>query len=164
MPLVMRELKRIAAAYLAREARARTLQPTALVNEAYLRLAGVAPDGWENRAHFFALAARLMRRILVDHARRRRGPRRGGEWRRVDFDEALLLPASDADGLRRLDEAIARLEASDARKGRLAELRLFGGLSNEQAAAVLGVSPRTVVRDWRFVKAWLARELLDRAM
>ncbi len=159
MPIVMDELKRIAGAYLARESGARTLQTTALVHEAYLRLVSVEPEGWENRAHFYALAAQMMRRILVDHARSRRGLKRGGEWRMVPFEESMPFSAEAAAGFSELDEALQGLEKADPRKGKLAELRLFGGLSNEEAASVLGISLRTVVRDWQFTKAWLGREL-----
>jgi RNA polymerase sigma-70 factor, ECF subfamily len=159
MPIVMDELKRIAGAYLSREAGARTLQTTALVHEAYLRLVGVQPEGWENRAHFYALAAQMMRRILVDHARARRGLKRGGAWRIVPFEESMPFSAEAAASFSELDEALKSLEKADPRKSKLAELRLFGGLSNEEAASVLGISLRTVVRDWQFAKAWLGREL-----
>ncbi len=159
MPLVMEELKRIAGAYLSREAHAQTIQTTGLVHEAYLRLVGVQPDGWDTRTQFFALAAQIMRRILVDHARARRGPRRGGTWRQVAFDDALMVTSASTPGLTELDEAMTSLEKVDPRKSHLVELRLFGGLSNEEAAGVLGVSLRTVVRDWQFAKAWIAREL-----
>lgn len=159
MPVVMDELKRIASAYLAREHNAQTLQTTALVNEAYLRLVGVQPQGWECRSQFYALAAQIMRRILVDHARANKGPKRGGFWRKVAFEDALLVSSVDAPGLTELDAAMITLEKLDPRKSQLVELRLFGGLSNEEAAVVLGVSLRTIVRDWRFSKAWLAREL-----
>lgn len=159
MPIVMDELKRIAGAYLSRESGAQTLQTTALVHEAYLRLVGVEPEGWENRAHFYALAAQMMRRILVDHARSRRGLKRGGAWRLVPFDASMPFCPAAADQFSDLDEALKSLEKADPRKSRLAEMRLFGGLSNEEVASVLGVSLRTVVRDWQFAKAWLGREL-----
>lgn len=163
MPIVMAELKRIAGAYMAREGSGQTLQTTALVNEAYMRLVGVNPNGWECRSQFYALAAQMMRRILVDHSRARRGPRRGGEWRQVSFDEALRVSVDPPPGLPDLDEAMARLEREDPRKSQLVELRIFGGMSNEEAAVVMGVSLRTVVRDWTFAKAWLARELAEGA-
>lgn len=159
MPLVMNELKRIAGAYLAREANARTLQTTALVNEAYIRLVGVQPVGWECRGQFYALAAQMMRRILVDHSRERASFRRGGAWRQVSFEDALLVTDDAVPRLTELDEALTSLEKMDPRKSRLVELRLFAGLSNEEAADVLGISLRTVVRDWQFAKVWLAREL-----
>lgn len=159
MPLVMEELKKIAGAYLAREPGGGTLQTAGLVNEAYLKLVGVHPYGWENRAQFFALAAQLMRRILVDHARARRAKQRGGAWHRVPFEEALVVSSETGPGLTELDAALSGLENADPRKSRLVELRLFAGLSNEEAAEALGVSLRTVVRDWQFAKAWLGREL-----
>lgn len=159
MPLVMQELKKIAGAYLARESGAETLQTTGLVNEAYLRLVGVRPNEWAGRTQFFALAAQIMRRILVDHARLRRGEKRGGAWQKIPFEEALVVSACPAPGLTELDEALSSLEKLDARKSQLVEMRLFAGLSNEEAADALGVSLRTVVRDWQFSKAWLAREL-----
>ncbi|MBL8229109.1 MAG: sigma-70 family RNA polymerase sigma factor [Bryobacterales bacterium] len=159
MPVVMEELKRIAAAYLDREPGNPTLQTTALVHEAYLRLLGVQPSGWENRSQFFALSAQIMRRILVDHARARRGPKRGGDWIQVDFEDALRVAPESSVELTALDDALRSLEKFDPRKGQLVELRLFAGFSNEEAAEILGVSLRTVVRDWQFAKAWLAREL-----
>jgi RNA polymerase sigma-70 factor, ECF subfamily len=159
MPLVMRELKRIAAGYLARERQADTLQVTALVNEAYLRLVRVEPGSWENRQRFFALAAQIMRNILVDHARARLGPRRGGEAEHVALDEAHFPSVEPTPALIRLDDALAALERRDPRKGRVVELRVFGGLSTGEIADVLGVSERTVLREWQFAKAWLAREV-----
>jgi RNA polymerase sigma factor (TIGR02999 family) len=159
MPHVMRELKRIAAGYLARETRADTLQVTALVNEAYLRLVDVKPDGWENRARFFALAAQIMRRILVDHARAQSGPRRGGLAPHVPLDDALVISDASTPALLRLDDALLSLEQHDARKSQIVELRVFGGLTAREIADVLGTSERTVMRDWHFAKAWLAREV-----
>jgi RNA polymerase sigma-70 factor (ECF subfamily) len=159
MPIVNGELKRIAGAYLARERHAQTFQTTALVNEAYLRLVLVRPDSWESRARFFALAAQIMRRILVDHARAKLGPQRGGDLQQVSLDSALVITPGAPYGLMALDEALWSLEKLDARKGRVVELRLFGGLSHEETAEVLGISCKTVMRDWQFAKAWLAREL-----
>jgi RNA polymerase sigma factor (TIGR02999 family) len=159
MPLVMRELKRIAAGYLARETHADTLQVTALVNEAYLRLVHVQPGGWENRQRFFALAAQIMRRILVDHARAQLGPRRGAKARHVPLDDAVILSAEPTAALVRLDDALLSLEQHDQRKSRVVELRVFGGLSNSEVANVLGISERTVMREWQFAKAWLGREV-----
>lgn len=159
MPIVMDELKRIAGAYLSRETGAQTLQTTALVHEAYLRLVGVEPEGWANRAHFYALAAQVMRRILVDHARSRRGLKRGGAWQIVPLEGAMPFVSVSAAQFSDFDEALQNLEKADPRKCRLVEMRLFGGLSNEEVASVLGVSARTVVRDWQFAKAWLGREL-----
>lgn len=159
MPHVMRELKRIAAGYLARERRADTLQVTALVNEAYLRLVDVRPAAWESRARFFALAAQIMRRILVDHARAQFGPRRGGRSPHVSLDDALVVSDESTPSLLRLDDALSALEQHDARKSRIVELRVFGGLSTREIADVLGTSERTVLREWQFAKAWLAREV-----
>ena len=159
MPIVMGELKRIAGAYLARERHAQTLQTTALVHEAYLRLVQVQPDAWESRARFFALAAQIMRRILVDHARTQLALQRGGGVQHVPLESALVISPDALYGLTALDEALLSLEKRDLRKSRVVELRLFGGLSNEETAEVLGISDRTVVRDWQFAKAWLAREL-----
>jgi RNA polymerase sigma-70 factor, ECF subfamily len=159
MPVVMDELKRIAGAYLAREPHAQTLQTTALVNEAYLRLVKVRPDSWQNRAQFFALSAQIMRHILVDHARAQLGPKRGGRLRHVALEPALVITGSAPGALVALDEALISLEKLDPRKTRVVELRLFGGLSTEEAAEALRISPRTVMREWQFAKAWLAREL-----
>jgi RNA polymerase sigma factor (TIGR02999 family) len=159
MPLVMNELKRIAGAYLSREAHAQTLQTTALVNEAYLRLVDVQPDGWENRTQFFALAAQIMRRILVDHARAQLAAKRGGGRQHLPLDSPLAVTPEAIQGVTRLDEALLDLEKLDARKSRIAELRVFGGRSHAEIAHVLGVSERTVIREWQFSKAWLGREL-----
>lgn len=159
MPIVMSELKRIAGAYLSREKHAQTLQTTALVNEAYLRLVNVQPDGWQNRTRFFALAAQIMRRILVDHARAQLGPRRRGGAQHISLDSALVIHPSASRGVLALDEALWSLERLDARKSRVVELRLFGGLSQEETAEILGVSSKTAGRDWQFAKAWLTREM-----
>lgn len=159
MPSVIDELKRIAGAYLAREPHARTLQTTALVNEAYLRLARVRPHAWENRGQFFALTAQIMRRILVDHARTQLAQQRGGGSPHVALEPALVAGLSGPQSLVGLDDALISLERMDARKSRIVELRLFGGLTNEEVADALGVSARTVIREWLFAKAWLAREL-----
>jgi len=159
IPLVMDELKRIAAAYLAREAHAQTLQTTALVNEAYLRLVGVRSDRWESRTQFFALAAQIMRRILVDHARAQLGPKRGGGMQHLPLDSALPVTGDVPHRLIGLDDALTSLERLDPRKGKIVELRIFAGLSNTEIADVLEVSERTVMRDWQFAKAWLGREL-----
>ena len=159
IPLVMDELKRIAAAYLAREAHAQTLQTTALVNEAYLRLVSVRSDRWESRTQFFALAAQIMRRILVDHARAQLGPKRGGGIRHIPLDSALPVTPEVTHRLIGLDDALTSLEKQSPRKGRIVELRIFAGLSITEIAAFLGVSERTVLRDWQFAKAWLGREL-----
>jgi RNA polymerase sigma factor (TIGR02999 family) len=158
MPSVIEELKRIAAAYLARERHARTLQTTALVNEAYLRLVKVRPHAWENRAQFFALTARIMRRILVDHARAQSAERRGGPLPDVPLDPSAEASAQGV-SLLGLDDALLSLERMDERKSRIVELRIFGGLTNEEIAQALDLSERTVIREWQFAKAWLGREL-----
>ena len=136
-----------------------SLQPTALVNEAYLRLIDVQQMNWQNRAHFFAVAARLMRRILVDHARSKGYAKRGGGAARVSLDDGLVVPNEPGHDLVALDDALEALARVDERKSRMIELRFFGGLSVEETAAVFDVSPDTVKRDWRLAKAWLLREL-----
>ena len=159
MPTVMDELRRIAGAYLAREPHARTLQTTALVNEAYVRLAHVRPYAWENRGQFFAMTAQIMRRILVDHARAQLAQQRGGGSPRVALDPEAIDHVRGPESLVGLDDALLSLERMDPRKSRIVELRIFGGLSNPEIADALGLSARTVIRDWQFAKAWLAREL-----
>jgi RNA polymerase sigma-70 factor, ECF subfamily len=159
IPLVYRELRRIAAAYLRREARANSLQPTALVNEAYLRLAGIKEVDWQSRSHFFAVSATVMRRILVEHARANRARKRGDGWEAVSLNEAILPSPNRAPELIALDDALNRLAALDERQAKIVELRFFAGMSEEEAAEVLGVSSRTVKRDWRVAKAWLFKEL-----
>ena len=161
MPLVHAELHRLARHYVSRERAGHTLQATALINEAYLRLVEARRVRWENRAHFFAISARLMRQILVDFARSHR--KRGGAARQVSFDQALAVSRKPEEDLAALDEALAALAALDARKGRVVELRFFGGLSVEEAAEALGVSPETVRRDWRLAKSWLHRRLSGEA-
>lgn len=159
LPLVHAELHSIALRYFGRERPGHTLQPTALVNELYLRLLGERAMRWKDRAHFMAVSAQLMRFILVDHCRRKRAPKRGGGDSPVSFDlEAVAAPVR-SDELVALDEAVTRLTALDDRKGRIAELRVFGGLSVEETAEALSVSVATVMRDWRVIKAWLHREL-----
>ena len=158
-PLVYGELHRLARRYMGREPSGHTLQATALVNEAYLRLIDHNNVRWENRAHFFGVAAQIMRHILVDFARSRRNLKRGGDQRRVSIDEALAVSRERAPDLIALDDALKALEAVDRRKSRVVELRFFGGLSVEETAEVLKVSPETVMRDWRLAKMWLLREL-----
>jgi RNA polymerase sigma factor (TIGR02999 family) len=158
-PLVYDELHRLAARHMRGERVGHTLQTSALVNEAYLRLAGNAEIQWQDRAHFFAVAAQAMRRILVDHARRRGNQKRGGGAPKIALDEALIISAERAVEVVALDDALARLAEIDQRKSRLVELRFFGGLSIEEAAEVLKVSPGTAMRDWTFTKAWLRREI-----
>ena len=160
MPLVYKELRRLAAHYMRGERPGHTLQTSALVNEAYLRLAGHEEIQWQDRAHFFAVAAQAMRRILVDHARRRDNLKRGGGALRVALDDdAVIVSAGRVAEVVALDEALARLAEVAPRKSQLVELRFFGGLSIEETAEVLGVSPGTVMRDWTFAKAWLRREI-----
>jgi RNA polymerase sigma-70 factor, ECF subfamily len=159
IPMVHAELHRLAHRCMDRERVGHTLQTTALVNEAYLRLIDSSQVRWQNRAHFFAVAAQLMRRILVDFARSRHNLKRGGAAQRVSLDEALLLPQEPDPDLIALDEALNALAALDPRQARAVELRFFGGLSVEETAEVLQVSPETVHRDWRVAKAWLLREL-----
>ena len=158
VPIVHAELRRTAGRYMVQERREHTLQATALVNEVYLRLVQIHRIDWRDRAHFFAMAARLMRRVLVDHARARGYPKRGGGARRVSFDEALPVAAPSSDVVA-VDEALQALERQDPRKAHVVELRFFGGLSVDETAEALGVSPQTVMRDWRLAKAWIRREL-----
>jgi RNA polymerase sigma factor (TIGR02999 family) len=158
-PLVEAELHRLARAYMGRERREHTLQPTALVNEAFLRLADARRVRWQDRAHFLGIAARLMRRVLVDHARARGYRKRGGGAQRVTLHEAVVASPDRALDVVALDRALEALAAVDDRKSQIIELRFFGGLSVEETAKVLGVSPDTVKRDWRLAKLWLLREL-----
>jgi RNA polymerase sigma factor (TIGR02999 family) len=148
---------------MAREHPRHTLQTTALVNEAYLRLINARQVGWQNRAHFFAVSAQLMRRILVDFARSRNYLKRGGGAQKVTLDEALVVSPEPGQDLVALDDALKALAVTDARKSRVVELRFFGGLSVEETAEVLKVSPDTVLRDWRLAKVWLAREMAKAA-
>jgi RNA polymerase sigma factor (TIGR02999 family) len=160
VPLVQAELRRIAAGYLRRERASHTLQPTALVNEAYIRLVGQRQVSWRSRAHFFALCAALMRRILVDHARRRGYQKRGGgALRRVTLSELPGVGGHRPLDLLALDEALAELDALDPRQREVVELRFFAGLSHEETAEALGVSLSTVERQWRLARAWLFRRL-----
>jgi RNA polymerase sigma factor (TIGR02999 family) len=158
VPVVYQELRRLAQRYMAHEQPGHTLQTTALVNEAYLRLVNVKQVNWQNRAHFFGVSAQLIRRILVDHARSRRSLKRGGGVA-VSLDEALLVSQERGADLVALDDALKTLAAMDPRRGRVVELRFFGGLSVEETAEVVRVSPETVMHDWKFAKAWLLREL-----
>lgn len=159
VPLVERELRRLARHYMARERRDHTLQATALVNEAFLRLAGGTAIRWNDRAHFIGIAARLMRRVLVDHARSRGYQKRGGGGQRVTLDEGLLASEGPDLDVIALDRALEAFAKVDARKSQVIELRFFGGLSVEETADVLKVSTDTVKRDWRLAKLWLLREL-----
>ena len=159
MPLVYDELHRLAEGYMRREHAGHTLQTTALLNEAYIKLVDSSRVRWQNRAHFFAVAAQLMRRILVDFARNRRYQKRGGDWRQVTLGEGLGVVTNVDSDLVALDEALQELAKLDPRKARVVELRFFGGLSLEETAEALKISTDTVGRDWRAAKAWLKREL-----
>jgi RNA polymerase sigma-70 factor (ECF subfamily) len=157
-PLVYAELHQRARRLMGRERGGHSLQPTALIHEAYLRLVGSAPVDWRDRGHFYALSARLMRQILVDYARSRARRKRGGGAMPIAFDETVIGPHETPD-LVRLDDALRALAETDARKSRVIELRFFGGFSVDEVADVLEVSPQTVLRDWKLAKAWLQREL-----
>jgi RNA polymerase sigma factor (TIGR02999 family) len=159
IPLVHDELRRVARGYMRRERVDHTLQATALINEAYVRLVDIRQVQWQDRAHFFAMAARLMRRILIDHARSHAYLKRGAGARKLSLDEAPDVAPEKSHGLVALDDALKALELIDVRKSRVIELRFFGGLSVEETAEVLKVSPETVTRDWRLAKAWLLREI-----
>jgi RNA polymerase sigma factor (TIGR02999 family) len=163
VPLVERELHRLARAYMRRERHDHTLQATALVNEVFLRLAGTSNPRWQDRAHFVGIAARLMRQVLVDHARSRAYRKRGGGGKRVPLENApLITPGPEVDVLA-VDRALEAFAKVDPRKSQVVELRFFGGLSAEETADVLGISVETVKRDWRVAKLWLARELEGKA-
>ncbi len=159
MPLVHAELHRLARQHMRREQPGHLLQTSALVNEAYLRLIDQTQVRWQNRAHFFGIAARLMRRILMDDARRRHRDKRGGPAIQVPLDEAADVPQQQAANLLALDDALQALAAIDPRQSEIVELRFFGGLSIEETAEVLKVSPGTVMRDWTFARAWLRQEM-----
>lgn len=160
-PLVYDEIRRIAHRYMQGEREGHTLQTTALVNEAYLRLAGQHKVDWQDRAHFFAVTAQVMRHILIDHARRRHYAKRGGGAQQVTFDEAVAMPQQRARELVALDDALEELAKIDPRKSRVVELRYFGGLNLEETAEVLAVSVMTVRRDWRAAKAWLYKRVMS---
>jgi len=162
MPLVHEELHRLAKHYMAAERPGHTLQTTALINEAYLRLIHHKEMSWQNRAHFFAVAAQVMRRILVDYARTRDAVKRGGGALKASLDEAASVAQERAGELVALDDALNDLATLDPRKSQVVELRYFSGLSVEEAAEVLGVSPVTVMRDWRSAKAWLLRAISEK--
>jgi len=159
MPLVYEELHGLAHRYMGRERIGHTLQTSGLVNEAYLRLIDQSQVHWQNRAHFFGIAAQMMRRILVDYARSRQYAKRGGGAQRVSFDEALIVSQERADEVVALDDALQDLAQFDQRKSQIVELRFFGGLSIEETAELLKVSPGTVMRDWTLAKAWLRKQI-----
>ena len=159
IPLVYQELHRLAHHYMKRESPHHTLQTSALVNEAFVRLVDQKNVKWQNRAHFFGIAAQMMRRILVDHARSRHYAKRGGRAQQISFDEALVISDERTAEVVAVDEALQRLEEFDARKSKIVEMRFFAGLSIQETAEVLGVSPGTIMRDWTLAKAWLRREI-----
>jgi RNA polymerase sigma factor (TIGR02999 family) len=159
MPLVYEELRQMAKRYMDRQQAGHTLQTTALIHEAYLRLVDQSEVHWQNRAHFFGVAATAMRHILVDHARMRQAAKRGGAAQQVTLDEAAVVAAERAAELVALDDALQSLAAFDRRKSQVVEMRYFGGLTVEETAEVLQVSPETVARDWRLGRTWLLREL-----
>jgi RNA polymerase sigma factor (TIGR02999 family) len=161
LPLVYDQLRALAGKYLRRERPGHTLQPTALVHEAYLRMVDISRIDWRGKTHFFALAARQMRRILVEHARARGAAKRGGNARAVTLEDHFAIDPGHLDDLLSLDQALNRLAELDPRRARVAELKLFAGLSVEEMAAEIEVSPRTVKDDWRVARAWLTRELGD---
>ena len=160
IPLVYNELRRMAGSYMQRERAGHTLQATALVNEVYLRLAGGKPLPWQNRAHFFAIAAHSMREVLLDYARRHHAGKRGGkDAQKVEIDAEVLGASPKIENVIAIDEALERLAQIDPRQSRLIELRFFAGLDVEEVAEVMGVAPSTIKREWRSAKAWLHREL-----
>ncbi|HET6863105.1 MAG TPA: sigma-70 family RNA polymerase sigma factor [Pyrinomonadaceae bacterium] len=158
-PLVYDELHRLASRYMSRERKGHTLQTTALINEAYVRLVDQRNIHWANRSHFFAISAQIMRRILIDHARRHAYAKRGGGQHPVTLDETATLQVERAAEMIRLDDALQSLAEIDPRRSRVVELRYFGGLSNEEIAETLKISPNTVTRDWNMARAWLYQEL-----
>lgn len=158
LPLVYQELHRLARSYMRRERAEHTLQPTALINEAYLRLAHDDVD-WQNRGHFIGVAAQVMRRVLVDYARQHKAEMRGGGLKRVELQEGLAISTDQMDDVVVLDEALGRLAEHNPRQARVVELRYFGGLSIDEVAAIVGVTPRSVKRDWALARVWLFREL-----
>ena len=159
IPIVYEELRRMAHQHMRKERPGHTLQTSALVHEAYVRLVDQKQMQWQNRAHFFGIAAQMMRRILVDHARSRQYAKRGGGARQVSLDEVAIVSEERAAGVVALDDALTSFAAIDQRKSQVVELRFFGGLSIEETAIVLAVSPGTVMRDWTLAKAWLRREM-----
>ena len=158
-PLVYNELHRLARRYLSRERKGHTLQTTALINEAYVRLVDQKNVQWANRSHFFAISAQIMRRILIDHARRHAYAKRGGGAKQVSLEEAAMVTPEQSLQMLRLDEALKSLAELDPRRSRVVELRYFGGLNNEEIARVLKISENTVTRDWKMARAWLYQQL-----
>ena len=162
VPLVEAELRRLARIYMRRERAGHTLQTTALINEAYVRLIDARRIRWQNRAHFYGLAARLMRRILVDFSRERNYQKRGGGAYHITFDERLAITSTEDPDLLALDEALSELARVDERKAQVVEMRFFGGLTEKETAIALNVSPETARRDWRLAKSWLLRKLSEK--
>ncbi len=162
-PLVYDELHRLARRYMSRERKDHTLQTTALINEAYVRLVDQKNVHWANRSHFFAISAQIMRRILIDHARRHAYAKRGGGAQQVSLDEAAAVTSGIGSEMIRLDEALKMLAEMDPRRSQVVELRYFGGLNNEEIAGVLHVSENTVTRDWNMARAWLYQQLIESA-
>jgi RNA polymerase sigma-70 factor, ECF subfamily len=160
-PLVYDELHQMAQRYMNRERQGHTLQTTALINEAYVRLVDQKQVHWQNRAHFFAISAKIMRRILIDHARRHDYAKRGGGAQKISLDEIAVMAVEPAASVLRLDEALNRLGEIDPRRSQVVELRYFGGLNNEEIAGVLKISENTVTRDWNMARAWLYQELRE---
>jgi RNA polymerase sigma factor (TIGR02999 family) len=160
-PLVYDELHRLARRYMSREREGHTLQTTALINEAYVRLVDQRNVHWANRSHFFAISAQIMRRILIDHARRHAYAKRGGGAQQVSLDEAAIVTRTAGAELLRLDEALKSLAEMDPRRSQVVELRYFGGLNNEEIAGVLNISENTVTRDWNMARAWLHQQLSE---
>jgi RNA polymerase sigma-70 factor, ECF subfamily len=158
-PLVYDELHRLARRYMSRERKGHTLQTTALINEAYVRLVDQRNVQWANRSHFFAISAQIMRRILIDHARRHAYAKRGGGAQQVSLDESAVIALDNLSEILRLDEALQSLAELDPRRSRVVELRYFGGLNNEEIAGVLNISENTVIRDWNMARAWLYHQL-----
>ncbi|PYX32887.1 MAG: RNA polymerase subunit sigma-70 [Acidobacteria bacterium] len=159
VPVLYNELRRLAAYYLRQERSNHTLQATALVHEAYLRLVDQRAVEWKNRSHFFGVAAQVMRRILLDYARSHQAVKRGGPSPKISLDDAMVYGEDQTGQLVALDELLTRLSSMDPQQGRIVELRFFGGMSVEETAELLGISPRTVKRDWAMAKSWLSREL-----
>ncbi|MEK7724566.1 MAG: sigma-70 family RNA polymerase sigma factor [Acidobacteriota bacterium] len=158
IPLVYDELHRIAKRYMRQQSSGHTFQTTELIHEAYLKLAKQDEQSWQNRAHFFGVAAQAMRHILVDYARSKQSKKRGG-WQKVTLEESIAVSIQRSEEMLNLDEALKRLEILDERKSQVVELKYFGGLTNEEIAEVLKISPETVKRDWKFSRTWLLREL-----
>ncbi len=162
LPIVYNELRRLARARMSQTPQGQTLQPTALVHEAFLRLVGKKDPGWQGRAHFFGAAGKAMRNILVDQARRKASVKHGGDMKRVNMDDVTPVISPPTEDIVSLDEAVKRLEAEDPRKGQIVNLRYFAGLSLEETAAIMELSETTIKREWQFIKRWLYTELADK--